>query len=300
MANPLLEQAVAYIKAGDTEKGKQLLVNVIKQNPRDENAWLWMSRCVTTVEQKRDCFERVLKINPQNQHAIEGLRRLTNPNLPKPQPKTTVGPKSTHAKGCKTPLIIIGLIAVSIAVCICGLPSIGLLFDSLNPSQPKVTNTSLPPLKALSSLALNKSELESALQTITPLESVSSQNLCNSLDSIGCYNSNFMSNDGDVFVLLLGSYSSSDDAFHFGIARQVQLKTEKHANDIDIPTTVGNHRWLIVSFIGGEPVYYGGADQGVVAIHMIWSRSGVLISETEAIQVFSRLLDAQIAKIRRN
>ena len=47
-----LEQAVSYIKSGDTERGKKILVNVLKQNPRDENAWLWMSKCVTSKEQK--------------------------------------------------------------------------------------------------------------------------------------------------------------------------------------------------------------------------------------------------------
>ena len=71
-----LKQAVAYIKSGDIEKGRQLLVEIIKQNPRDENAWLWMSKCVKTSEQRRDCFERVLKINPQNPHAIKGLSRI--------------------------------------------------------------------------------------------------------------------------------------------------------------------------------------------------------------------------------
>ena len=63
----ILEQAVAYIKAGNLENGKKLLIQVIQQNPRDENAWLWMSRCVTSVEQKRECFQRALNINPDNQ-----------------------------------------------------------------------------------------------------------------------------------------------------------------------------------------------------------------------------------------
>jgi len=72
----LSEQAVAYIKAGDIEKGKQLLAEVLKQNPRDENAWLWMSRCVTDAEQKRYCFDKVLKINPNNENAKRGLAQL--------------------------------------------------------------------------------------------------------------------------------------------------------------------------------------------------------------------------------
>ena len=72
-------QAVEYIKAGDIKNGRQILIEVLKYNPRDENAWLCMSLCVTEVEQKRYCFQKVLKINPQNQHAIAGLVRLNNP-----------------------------------------------------------------------------------------------------------------------------------------------------------------------------------------------------------------------------
>jgi len=82
-----VEQAVAHIQAGELEKGKQILAQVLKQNPRDENAWLWLALSVTDREQERYCFERVLKINPQNQFAIEGLRRLDNPVSPPTQPK---------------------------------------------------------------------------------------------------------------------------------------------------------------------------------------------------------------------
>lgn len=81
-----LEQAVAHIQAGELEKGKQLLAGILKRNPRDENAWLWLALSVTDTEQERYCFERVLKLNPQNQSAIEGLRRLDNPVSPPTQP----------------------------------------------------------------------------------------------------------------------------------------------------------------------------------------------------------------------
>ena len=72
----ILEQAASYIKAGGLENGKKLLVQVLQQNPSDENAWLRMSRCVPAVEQKKECFPRVLNINANNPHAIQGLRRL--------------------------------------------------------------------------------------------------------------------------------------------------------------------------------------------------------------------------------
>jgi Tfp pilus assembly protein PilF len=92
----LLEQAAAYIKAGDTENGKKLLLDVLKQNPRDENAWLWMSKCVTSKEQKRDCFQRVLQINPNNQFAQEELRRLdTARSIPPAGPTKATQKKSS-------------------------------------------------------------------------------------------------------------------------------------------------------------------------------------------------------------
>lgn len=73
-----LEQVVVFYKDGDTEKAIQLLADLLTQNPRDENAWLWLSRCVTEPEQKKDCFDQILKINPYNQDAIEGLKLVNN------------------------------------------------------------------------------------------------------------------------------------------------------------------------------------------------------------------------------
>jgi hypothetical protein len=113
-----LEQAVAHIQAGELEKGKQILAQVLKQNPRDESAWLWLALSVTDVEQERYCFERVLKINPQNQHAIEGLRRLDNPVSPPTQPK--VKPQKSIEEGKPADVILtlaivgVGLFLVAI------------------------------------------------------------------------------------------------------------------------------------------------------------------------------------------
>jgi len=72
----ILRQAVAAIRSGEKERGKQLLVQVIEQDEDNELAWLWMTRCVTDRDVKRECLERVLAVNPDNKHAIEGLKRL--------------------------------------------------------------------------------------------------------------------------------------------------------------------------------------------------------------------------------
>lgn len=85
----LREQAVAHIRVGEIDKARSLLIEVLKQNPRDEDAWLWMSRCVTETEQKRYCFEKVLKLNPRNQQAIRSLSRLSKPVSPPTQSKVS-------------------------------------------------------------------------------------------------------------------------------------------------------------------------------------------------------------------
>ena len=84
-----LRQAVEDIKAGEKKRAKQLLIEILQRDEDNENAWLWMTRCVDDRETKRECFEHVLAINPHNEHAIKGLERLDNPaSAPRRRTKT--------------------------------------------------------------------------------------------------------------------------------------------------------------------------------------------------------------------
>lgn len=81
-----LEQTIAMIKAGDTEKGRQGLRQILKSEPDNEKAWLWLSSLTDTAQERYACLERVLAINPENKWARRGLRAL-NTKLPAdPQP----------------------------------------------------------------------------------------------------------------------------------------------------------------------------------------------------------------------
>jgi hypothetical protein len=81
-----LGRAIDAIRSGDTETGKRLLSEVIRNDPRNEAAWLWMSSVVDTDEQRRACLERVLVINPQNQTARRGLEALAQKQAEEPPP----------------------------------------------------------------------------------------------------------------------------------------------------------------------------------------------------------------------
>jgi hypothetical protein len=75
MSDPL-RQAIAAIKAGDKVGGRRLLAVMIRSDPRNEAAWLWMSAATDSDEQRRTCLERVLAINPDNPTARRGLAGL--------------------------------------------------------------------------------------------------------------------------------------------------------------------------------------------------------------------------------
>jgi len=72
----VLQDATDLIEQGHLAKARHILADHIRANPRDEAAWLLMSACVDTPERQRQCLERVLQINPNNPHAIEGLKEL--------------------------------------------------------------------------------------------------------------------------------------------------------------------------------------------------------------------------------
>jgi type VI secretion system protein VasI len=79
-----LQQAIAAIKAGDKSTGKRLLAQVLRADPRNESAWLWLAYAVDDTGQKRECLERVLAISPSNEWAreqLESIQRSPRPSM---------------------------------------------------------------------------------------------------------------------------------------------------------------------------------------------------------------------------
>jgi len=71
-----LDQAIAAIEAGNKAEGQRLLAEIIKSDPNNEYAWLWMSRAVEYDQNRQQCLEHILKINPNNQIARKELEQL--------------------------------------------------------------------------------------------------------------------------------------------------------------------------------------------------------------------------------
>ena len=71
----VLDRAAESIKGGEIDQGRQDLEWVLTQEPENVLAWLWMSRCFKDSGRKLKCFQRVLAIDPTNQHAIKGMKQ---------------------------------------------------------------------------------------------------------------------------------------------------------------------------------------------------------------------------------
>ncbi len=71
--NALYAQATIAAKAKRNDEARKLLAEVLRLNPRHEDAWLALASILTDMHQAIDCLKRVLAINPQNATAQEWL-----------------------------------------------------------------------------------------------------------------------------------------------------------------------------------------------------------------------------------
>ena len=91
---PTLQDGRDAVNRGNLQQARLIFEAILQENPRSEEAWLGLAEVLTDVEDKRICYENVLKINKQNRAAREGLRNLepqANPliaALGQPPPRT--------------------------------------------------------------------------------------------------------------------------------------------------------------------------------------------------------------------
>jgi hypothetical protein len=92
----LLKQADYTFQRGNRVLAKKYLEDFLIQYPKEESAWVLMARIEEEPGRRIECFERVLKINPNNPEAKIWIARLKNPGktLPihKPASKIQIPP----------------------------------------------------------------------------------------------------------------------------------------------------------------------------------------------------------------
>lgn len=88
----LFKQADYTFQRGNRELAKKYLSDFLSTYPNDESAWMLMAKIVDETERKTQCYQRVLKINPNNNEAKIGLIRInsTSQTLPLPKRQKTI------------------------------------------------------------------------------------------------------------------------------------------------------------------------------------------------------------------
>jgi len=88
MSKTLLIQAQEILQKGDRVHARTILVRIIKQEPRNVQAWMLLAEAADTKEQAIYCLERALSLDPQNSTALKWLAVLSPEKytLPEPEP----------------------------------------------------------------------------------------------------------------------------------------------------------------------------------------------------------------------
>ena len=63
-------------------QARSLLLQVLKADKNNIQAWLWLSSVVDTAREQKACFKNVLILDPHNKYALTGLARLKQLDAP--------------------------------------------------------------------------------------------------------------------------------------------------------------------------------------------------------------------------
>jgi hypothetical protein len=73
---PTIEDGRNAIAEGNLQQARLIFEAILQENPRTEDAWLALADVMTETNDKRICYDNVLKINKNNRAARDGLRNL--------------------------------------------------------------------------------------------------------------------------------------------------------------------------------------------------------------------------------
>jgi len=76
-----LLDAIELLKLNRRDEARHLLRELIHENNDFEDAWLWMSVAVDSLDQSSLCLDNVLRVNPANADAAGALYRIRAPEM---------------------------------------------------------------------------------------------------------------------------------------------------------------------------------------------------------------------------
>ena len=76
-----LLDAIELVKLNRRAEARERLRDLIREDNDFEEAWLWMSVAVETLDQSSICLDNVLRVNPRNVDAAGALYRIRIPEM---------------------------------------------------------------------------------------------------------------------------------------------------------------------------------------------------------------------------
>jgi hypothetical protein len=76
-----LMDAIDLLKEDRRREAVHLLRQLIREDNNFEDAWLWMSVAVDSLDQSSICLDNVLRVNPANGEAASALHRIRGPEM---------------------------------------------------------------------------------------------------------------------------------------------------------------------------------------------------------------------------
>lgn len=107
-----LLQAIDLVKEERREEARALLRELINEDSDFEDAWLWLSVSVDSLDQSSVCLDNVLRVNPQNAEAAGALYRIRLPELAMHQRRTRLRLYRDMALGSMWLLVLLLLYAM--------------------------------------------------------------------------------------------------------------------------------------------------------------------------------------------
>ncbi len=72
----LLRRGIAAARVDEDDEARAFLEELTRREPEQADAWLWLGSVAATPQERRDAFERVLQLRPEDEDAAAGLERL--------------------------------------------------------------------------------------------------------------------------------------------------------------------------------------------------------------------------------
>jgi hypothetical protein len=85
MENPLLQNAIESARLGFYDDARGLLLQVIRQDPNNALAWLWLAQTLDDPKRQADCLRQALRVEPDNPDALAAVEALRT-GMPLPEP----------------------------------------------------------------------------------------------------------------------------------------------------------------------------------------------------------------------